>query len=79
MATFLPPWLIRRTKPCARCGLRHPEGETECPHCAELSDAEVSHMQRRRAQEDEANARLGSAMSIGAALLGVLVVIFALM
>ncbi len=35
------PVVVRRSKPCNRCGLRYPKKETECVHCAHLSDREL--------------------------------------
>jgi len=55
---FIPP-SIRRTRKCDRCGLLYPKKETQCTHCADLTDREVEEFKLRIKAEHEGNSNLG--------------------
>jgi len=55
---FIPPPL-RQSKKCARCGLQYDIEEDECPHCHNLSDAEVALLRQKVEKEAQGESRLG--------------------
>ena len=63
------PIRIRFSKKCDRCGLRYPEKETSCTHCAGLSDKEVEELRTRHEDEHAGNANLGRLFFYIAALI----------
>jgi hypothetical protein len=69
---------IRRTLKCARCGLRYPVKDAQCPHCAQLSDREVERLRQRIADEHRGNANLGRLFLYIAVLLLLAILLFSL-
>lgn len=69
----------RPTKQCDRCGLRYTVDHEACPHCSNLSDADVEKLKRRFRLEQLGNSRLGTRMLLGAAVLLLLVLLIAAM
>ncbi len=67
-----------RKRQCQRCGLRRPDNDDECPHCAGLDDAEVADLRRHTTEEHEGHSRLGRTFLIVAAVLAVIVLMLLL-
>ena len=65
-------------KPCKRCGLHYDEREPECPHCSTLGPEALKAMLEERELEREGNASIGRIFLLIGAVLGVLVLIWAL-
>lgn len=71
----LPPKGGGASRFCERCGLRRPDNEDDCPHCAELDDAAVEAMKRRVVEQHEGHARLGRHFLIAAVAIAVILVL----
>lgn len=74
----LPPKGGAKTRFCERCGLRRPDGDDECPHCAELDDTGVESLKRRRADQQAGHARLGRQFAIAAVAIAVILMLLML-
>ena len=44
---------------CERCGLKYPEGDEACPHCADLEEGELAALISQVAEQHEAHGHLG--------------------
>lgn len=64
------------TVKCTRCELRHPEKESECPHCQGLSDSEVRDLKLRIERETGAHSSLGKIMFGMAAIIALITLLF---
>ena len=69
-------WIINKLREmsydrrCKRCGLTISIDHIDCPHCHELSDAEMVDMLNQRIQDEEGNSKLGYVFAgIGLAIL----------
>jgi hypothetical protein len=56
----------RPTRKCERCGLRYTIDKDQCPHCGDLTEAQLVALQQRIAQHHQANRRLGLLFLLGA-------------
>ena len=65
----LMPGPFRLRQKCPRCGLLYPKSETACPHCSNLSDAEVEQLKSRVSAEGDSAATLGYVFLAIAALI----------
>lgn len=72
------PVSIKFTRKCQRCGLRYPRNDTVCPHCAGLTDQQVSDIKARHEREHAGNANLGRLLLYIAGLIFVGMLIFML-
>jgi uncharacterized membrane protein YvbJ len=69
---FIPP-PIRQSKKCDRCGLQYDIEEVECPHCHNLSDAEVALLKQKEEQEAEGESKIGIILLfIAAVIIGIM-------
>jgi len=59
---------------CPRCELYHEKKATECPNCAQMSDADVHALMERRDREADAHQRVGKYFLAAMVLLLVLIV-----
>lgn len=59
------------TKPCERCGLRHPIDEVRCSHCKDISDQELPTFKENIGTQHELGAKLCSIFFVVALALGV--------
>jgi len=72
------PILPRRTRRCGRCDLHYGRRETECPHCAGMSDGELAAFKEQMAKSRDRARELGKLLMFIAALLALGVLALAL-
>lgn len=72
------PIKIRFSRKCGRCGLRYPEREPACIHCANLSDREVEALKQEIREQHASNTNLGKLFYYICALLVIGIIILAL-
>ena len=65
----------RPTKKCERCGLGYPEKEEHCPHCHDISDADLPRFKEWIAQQGEKHRRMGKMFFVAAIALVALMVL----
>lgn len=68
---FLLPLIHSLTK-CPRCHQQYPKKQADCPHCAQLSDREAEVLRERKAEELEANSKVGKIFLLIGGVLAVL-------
>jgi predicted nucleic acid-binding Zn ribbon protein len=66
------------TKKCARCGLKYPEDQENCPHCFELTEAELDELKDKIEEYHKSNANIGKLFFYFAAALLVFLVLLTL-
>lgn len=75
---FIPP-PIRQSRKCERCELQYDIEEQECPHCHNLTDAEVVLLKEKMENEAEGNSSLGSIFLFIAAVIIIVMLVEVLM
>jgi hypothetical protein len=71
---LIPP--ISRSQPCQRCGKRYPRRSEACPHCSDLSDAELEAYREDSDERREGSRSLGwGLLLVAAGLVGLVIVI----
>jgi uncharacterized membrane protein YvbJ len=71
---------IRNKKPtqkCNRCGQQYSIENEHCPHCHNLSEAELIELKKRISEAKESNRNLGKIFFLVAIVILALMVIFA--